>query len=193
MCNYNTSTAWNQLNSTQLYLFWFSIGQMLWIVPGPWCFFGITSIKVPSKLRQYQKVTWKHCRLPIGQREALLPQPQWSEPKLSWLFQQSLSLSLFWNTIWLLWPHTKKWKQHSFDILQCSFVCRHWQQTILRGVQFAVENEVPETKPALSRAELRQWYVMKKCYYIQNMINSLAAPGLIFLICIFTRILGCNI
>ena len=35
----------------------------------PYCFFGITTVKVPSKLRQYQKVTWKHCRLLIGQKE----------------------------------------------------------------------------------------------------------------------------
>lgn len=39
--------------------------------------FGITSVEVSHELRWSQrKLTWKHCRLPTGHRNVLIPQPQ---------------------------------------------------------------------------------------------------------------------
>lgn len=53
-----------RLDLTQLYatlLFWFYIGQMLWIV------LGTILVSPPQgELRRKQKLTWKHCRPPTG-------------------------------------------------------------------------------------------------------------------------------
>lgn len=87
--------------------------QMLCKEPGTWSCFGITSVEVPHKPRRYQKVTWTHCRLLIGHREASLSQPE-IVPSIS---AETKSVTLL--------PHTKKQERHSFDTHHRSVVC--WQ------------------------------------------------------------------
>lgn len=114
---------------------------------------GITSFEVPRELRWYQRVRWKHCSLPTGQREALLLQLQLSRHLTSEVFYElywfifSSSLlsynfhSLHKQNVFLLWLKETSFLQHlpcscagSFTPGSCSVYQLCWQGRI-----FAVE------------------------------------------------------
>lgn len=103
-----------------------------------------TFFSIPSLLRWYQKVTWKHWRRLIGQRQALLPPPKLCHclnsqvfPKLSWFFSSLLSCYLFLVKQILCpcskkKPHPKKQERQSCDILHCSYVCLQFHDSFMR-------------------------------------------------------------